>query len=40
MESYVIARHVAKVVAAYKKRADVCLHPSTVEGFGMNVMEC
>lgn len=35
-----IARHAPEVVAAYKKRADVCLHPSKVEGFGMNVMEC
>ena len=35
-----IARHAPAVVAAYKKRADVCLHPSKVEGFGMNVMEC
>ena len=40
MESYVIARHVTEVVAAYKKRAAVCLHPSKVEGFGMSVMEC
>jgi glycosyltransferase involved in cell wall biosynthesis len=35
-----IARHAPEVVAAYKKRADVCLHPSKVEGFGMNVIEC
>jgi glycosyltransferase involved in cell wall biosynthesis len=35
-----IAKHAPEVVAAYKKRADVCLHPSKVEGFGMNVMEC
>lgn len=35
-----IARHAPEVVAAYKSRADVCLHPSKVEGFGMNVMEC
>ena len=35
-----IAKHAPQVVAAYKKRADVCLHPSKVEGFGMNVMEC
>jgi Glycosyltransferase len=35
-----IARHAPEVVAAYKIRADVCLHPSKVEGFGMNVMEC
>ncbi|VEU39610.1 unnamed protein product [Pseudo-nitzschia multistriata] len=34
------AKHAPEVVAAYKKRADVCLHPSKVEGFGMNVMEC
>ena len=24
----------------FKKRAHVCLHPSRVEGFGMNVLEC
>ena len=35
-----IARHASEVIAAYKTRADVCLHPSKVEGFGMNVMEC
>jgi glycosyltransferase involved in cell wall biosynthesis len=35
-----IARHAPEVVAAYKTRADVCLHPSKVEGFGMNVIEC
>jgi glycosyltransferase involved in cell wall biosynthesis len=35
-----IAKHAPEVVAAYKKRADVCLHPSKVEGFGMNVIEC
>ncbi len=35
-----IAKHAPQIVAAYKKRADVCLHPSKVEGFGMNVMEC
>jgi len=35
-----IARHAPEVIAAYKKRADVCLHPSKVEGFGMNVIEC
>jgi glycosyltransferase involved in cell wall biosynthesis len=27
-------------VAAMKVHADVCLHPSKVEGFGMNVLEC
>lgn len=27
-------------VFAMKKQADVCLHPSKVEGFGMNVVEC
>lgn len=27
-------------VAAMKLLADVCLHPSKVEGFGMNVLEC
>jgi len=35
-----IARHASEVIAAYKTRANVCLHPSKVEGFGMNVMEC
>ncbi|EJK75556.1 hypothetical protein THAOC_02714 [Thalassiosira oceanica] len=35
-----IAQHDVAVVAAYKKRASVCLHPSKVEGFGMNVLEC
>mmetsp|Transcript_9623 Transcript_9623/g.23328 ORF Transcript_9623/g.23328 Transcript_9623/m.23328 type:complete len:688 (+) Transcript_9623:157-2220(+) len=35
-----IAVHAPEVVAAYKKRASICLHPSKVEGFGMNVMEC
>jgi len=35
-----IARHASEVIAAYKTRASVCLHPSKVEGFGMNVMEC
>jgi len=35
-----IARHASEVVAAYKKRANVCLHASKVEGFGMNVIEC
>lgn len=35
-----IAKHAPEVVAAYKARADVCLHPSKVEGFGMNVLEC
>ena len=32
-----IAKHAPEVVAAYKKRADICLHPSKIEGFGMNV---
>lgn len=32
--------HATEVVAAYKRRASVCLHPSKVEGFGMNVLEC
>lgn len=35
-----IAKHAPEIVAAYKKRASVCLHPSKVEGFGMNVLEC
>lgn len=35
-----IANHSPHVVAAYKRRASVCLHPSKVEGFGMNVLEC
>jgi len=35
-----IAKHAPHVVAAYKRRASVCLHPSKVEGFGMNVLEC
>ena len=33
-------KHQPEVVAAYKARASVCLHPSKVEGFGMNVLEC
>jgi len=33
-------QHEPEVVAAFKRRADVCLHPSKVEGFGMNVLEC
>eukprot|EP00931_Biecheleriopsis_adriatica_P057239 TRINITY_DN33952_c0_g1_i1.p1 TRINITY_DN33952_c0_g1~~TRINITY_DN33952_c0_g1_i1.p1 ORF type:complete len:692 (+),score=38.45 TRINITY_DN33952_c0_g1_i1:10-2085(+) len=35
-----IARHAPEVAAAYKARANVCLHPSKVEGFGLIVMEC
>lgn len=35
-----IVKHAPEIVAAYKKLADVCLHPSKVEGFGMNVIEC
>mmetsp|Transcript_807 Transcript_807/g.1044 ORF Transcript_807/g.1044 Transcript_807/m.1044 type:complete len:607 (-) Transcript_807:457-2277(-) len=35
-----IYQHEPEVVAAFKRRADVCLHPSKVEGFGMNVLEC
>jgi glycosyltransferase involved in cell wall biosynthesis len=27
-------------VAALKRRANVCLHPSKTEGFGLNVLEC
>ena len=27
-------------ISALKQAADVCLHPSRVEGFGMNVLEC
>jgi len=33
-------QHEPEVVAAFKRRADVCLHASKVEGFGMNVLEC
>ncbi len=35
-----ITKHASPIVAAFKKRASVCLHPSKVEGFGMNVIEC
>ena len=35
-----IARHTPEVIAAYKLRASVCLHPSKVEGFGMILVEC
>ena len=35
-----ISQHAPEVIAAYKKWASLCLHPSKVEGFGMNVMEC
>lgn len=32
--------HPPEDISALKKAADVCLHPSRVEGFGMNVLEC
>jgi len=32
--------HSAEHISALKQSADVCLHPSRVEGFGMNVLEC
>jgi glycosyltransferase involved in cell wall biosynthesis len=40
--SYTIDEQVysGATVSAMKYRADVCLHPSRAEGFGMNVLEC
>jgi len=35
-----ITQHEPEIVAALKSKADVCLHASKVEGFGMNVLEC
>ena len=32
--------HPPERISALKEAADVCLHPSRVEGFGMNVLEC
>lgn len=32
--------HTFEKALSFKKRAHVCLHPSRVEGFGMNVLEC
>lgn len=32
--------HPPEQISALKQAADVCLHPSRVEGFGMNILEC
>lgn len=34
------ALHAPPRVAGLKRAADVCLHPSKTEGFGLNVLEC